>query len=243
MEIAGAESNVVAQLAQAWLKQQGFWDDSEATDHGQVSYVTVKFEELAGAIQRQVLKTQIIKLGITPDFDVIETLRQWPKRPVAVNEDISISRDATGRVLRHQHGPATFDDHSLAVKLDSLDALLFDGIAVKWGFEKAQKYHRKAGNRPVAGTEFFDANKIGKEIVLRHWRAGDRFQPIGLTRAAKLQDLFTNARVPRDRRHQLVVAEARSGIFWVEGLRISETFKLTDQTERVLTWRWRRSSD
>jgi tRNA(Ile)-lysidine synthetase-like protein len=45
--------------------------------------------------------------------------------------------------------------------------------------------------------EIFDADKIGGKILLRHWRAGDRFQPIGLKSAAKLQDLFTNAKIPR----------------------------------------------
>jgi hypothetical protein len=29
-------------------------------------------------------------------------------------------------------------------------------------------------------------------------------------------------------------------IFWVEGLRISENFKLSPKTKRHLLWRWRR---
>jgi tRNA(Ile)-lysidine synthase len=64
-----------------------------------------------------------------------------------------------------------------------------------------------------------------------------------MNRAVKLQDLFTNAKVPRERRHQLVLAEARSGIFWVEGFRMSEGFKLTARTERVLTWKCQRHCD
>jgi hypothetical protein len=39
----------------------------------------------------------------------------------------------------------------------------------------------------------------------------------------------------------ICLAAAENGeIFWVEGLRISENFKLTRQTKRRLTWRWRR---
>jgi tRNA(Ile)-lysidine synthase len=88
--------------------------------------------------------------------------------------------------------------------------------------------------------EFFDADKVGNKIILRHWRAGDRFQPIGLQSAAKLQDLFTNAKTPRERRRDLIVAESAGGeIFWVEGLRVSENFKLTPQTKRRLAWCWR----
>jgi tRNA(Ile)-lysidine synthase len=77
--------------------------------------------------------------------------------------------------------------------------------------------------------------------VLRHWRAGDRFQPSGMKSRVKLQDLFTNQKIPRDERQQLIVAEtARGEIFWVERLRIAERFKLSGGTNRCLQWRWKR---
>jgi len=37
-----------------------------------------------------------------------------------------------------------------------------------------------------------------------------------------------------------MAAMAGGEIFWVEGLRISENFKLTAETGRLLAWRWRR---
>jgi tRNA(Ile)-lysidine synthase len=92
------------------------------------------------------------------------------------------------------------------------------------------------------GQEWFDADAIGRRITLRHWSEGDRFQPIGMTHSVKLQDLFTNAKIPRARRHELVVAEAENGlIYWVEGMRISEQFKLKPGTQRRLEWRWKRA--
>ena len=76
---------------------------------------------------------------------------------------------------------------------------------------------------------------------MRHWRPGDRFQPIGMACAVKLQDLFTNQKIPRARRRQLLVAATAQGeVFWVEGMRISERFKLTQETIRSLQWRWER---
>lgn len=241
MEITGAESDLIAKMAQAWLELQTFWS-GEGMGQDPSFFTKATFKELPGAVQRQVLRLQIINLGVMPDFELIEMLRDSPEKPVAGNEVISISRDTTGRVLLHRHWPATFDDRSMTIILTTLEALDFDGVALKWGFARSAKYLRMT-EKPASGTEFFDANKVGEEVVLRHWRAGDRFQPIGLRGAVKLQDLFTNAKVPREKRHQLVVAEARSGIFWVEGFRISEIFKLTAETERVLTWRWRRLND
>jgi tRNA(Ile)-lysidine synthase len=76
-------------------------------------------------------------------------------------------------------------------------------------------------------------------MILRHWRAGDRFQPIGMKSPVKLQDLFTNAKIPRERRGKLVLATTADGeIFWAEGLRISENFKIMPQTKRQLVWHW-----
>jgi tRNA(Ile)-lysidine synthase len=91
----------------------------------------------------------------------------------------------------------------------------------------------------TAGCESFDADKVGPEILLRHWHVGDRFQPIGMSSPVKLQDWFTNQKIPRERRRELVMATTATGeIFWVEGLRISEKFKLDPQTKRRLVWRW-----
>jgi tRNA(Ile)-lysidine synthase len=57
----------------------------------------------------------------------------------------------------------------------------------------------------------------------------------------KLQDFFTNQKIPRDRRRRLIVAATSKGeVFWVEGMRISERFKLTNETIRRLQWRWKR---
>jgi hypothetical protein len=62
--------------------------------------------------------------------------------------------------------------------------------------------------------------------------------------AAKLQDLFTNARVPSaERRHRVLAETERGEIFWVEGLRIGECAKIRPATARILTWRWARTRD
>src|SRR5208283_4699250 len=93
---------------------------------------------------------------------------------------------------------------------------------------------------PGGRCECFDADRVGDQVLLRHWRPGDRFQPIGMKAGVKLQDWFTNLRIPRPRRHELIVAATRKGeIFWVEAQRISEQFKLTPLTKRHLVWRWK----
>lgn len=51
-----------------------------------------------------------------------------------------------------------------------------------------------------------------------------------------------NAKLPAARRRELVLAATAAGeIFWVEGLRIGETGKLTSKTRRKLAWKWFRA--
>jgi tRNA(Ile)-lysidine synthase len=223
MEIVASESEFACEAAQAWLRGKQ----------------SSNFEKSPVAVQRQVLRLQLAALGVAADFNLIESLRKNAKHPVAVFANVFVLCDENGRVRARENQAPQFNDRQQIVKLDEPCGAVFDGIRLKWQF-KPQPNGKFTPPARKAGAECFDADKIGGEIVLRHWRAGDRFQPIGLKAPAKLQDLFVNKKIPRGRRHRLVVAESGGEIFWVEALRISENFKLTPRTKRLLIWQWRR---
>jgi tRNA(Ile)-lysidine synthetase-like protein len=185
------------------------------------------------------LQLQLAELGVSVDFDLVEQLRESANRFVSVNSTLSVLRDAAGWVKLRTRLPAEFNANKLVVDLAGRAGdVEFDGVRLGWRLEAGANFARPPGRK---ACEFFDADKVGGRITLRHWRPGDRFQPIGLRSPVKLQDLFTNRKIPRARRRELMVAAAENReIFWVEGLRISENFKLTPQTRRRLVWRWRR---
>jgi len=148
-------------------------------------------------------------------------------------------RDRAGLVRLQANVTEEFKTGSAAVELEGrAGEVEFDGARVWWRIRpRGAVPQPKAG----AGRECFDADKVGSPVCLRHWRPGDRFQPIGMPVSLKLQDFFTNQKVPRGRRRQLIVAATAKGeVFWVEGMRISERFKLTKETIRCLQWRWKR---
>jgi tRNA(Ile)-lysidine synthase len=231
MQTAGADSDFVGRAAENWRKSGLGRDGASHTE----------FSALHVAVQRRVVQSQLRELGLEPDFQQVEELRTAVGRPVTVAPQLDLACDTAGVVRRVGPAPAGFEPGREVIDLTqpSGDAT-FAGVDFQW------RVRAWSGNRPPAprpGREYFDVDKVGARLVLRHWQAGDRFQPIGLPKPAKLQDWFTNRKVPVSQRRGLVLAEAEQGsLFWVEGERIGESCKLTPKTRRILEWHWRRAS-
>jgi tRNA(Ile)-lysidine synthase len=242
MELLGAEEEWIGEMARDWLQRSG-QPAPLAARRTQRRALDPDFDALPAALQRRILHQQLVNTGIAADFELVESLRRAPGVWVSVARNLCAVRDERGLVKLRAAAAPEFNSRELAVALTApagrAGETVFDGVRFQWRIRPCKaplpRWAARRGNQ-----EFFDADQVGERIVLRHWRPGDRFQPIGLKAPAKLQDLFVNAKIPARRRRQLVVAESAGGeIFWVEGLRIGERFKLTPQTRRSLLWRWR----
>jgi tRNA(Ile)-lysidine synthase len=229
MQIVGADADFVTKISEAWQSRGS-------------SHPDCLLELLPVAMQRRVVQLQIRALGLEPDFQLVEALRTQPSKQISVGPQLELMCDTSGLVTRVQVSAGGFDSREQVVNLSQLKR---DSQAVEVNFGKlrlAWRLLRRPKHFAVkreAGREYFDADKVGASLVLRHWRAGDRFQPIGMAQGTKLQDWFTNRKVSATRRRQLILAESERGeVFWVEGERISEGCKVTLATRRVLEMRW-----
>ncbi len=223
MDIAEADAEFITQMAKEWLEARNTRD----------------FQELPLALQRRIIQLQLQEHRVTADYVLVEKLRRSSGKAVCVAPNLSVSREPSGALsLRHGEVQEPCSD-SMKLELTSrAGECNFGNVTLRWRVERQSNSEipQRALNREV-----FDSDKVGKHIVLRHWQPGDRFQPIGMRSAVKLQDLFTNQRIPESERHRLVVGTTASGeLFWVEELRISERFKLSHTTTRRLCWQWKR---
>lgn len=91
------------------------------------------------------------------------------------------------------------------------------------------------------GTATLDASALGERLQVRTWREGDRIQPLGMSGSKSLQDLFTDAGVPRSERSRLPVITAGDRVAWVAGVAVSERFRLAESTDRVAVLSLRRA--
>jgi tRNA(Ile)-lysidine synthase len=264
MNIVGAESDLVSSEAENWLRahssgvgaHQRLGSARQHSENGGTKETEQSFEQLPVALQRRVIQMQLMRQRIKADYDLVEHLRQHPGKPVEVSADSvepGFFRGPTGRarnqaqVIRLVRDGAQiekrselqdFQPGSRKLQLRKSGKFNWHGVNLNWHVEAITGMERpvRQGER-----EFFDADAIGSVGIIRHWRAGDRFQPIGMKSAVKLQDLFVNQKLQHEeRRRRLVAATAQGELFWVEGLRISERFKLTERTIRRLHWAWQR---
>jgi tRNA(Ile)-lysidine synthase len=87
--------------------------------------------------------------------------------------------------------------------------------------------------------QLFDADTLrSDEIVLRRRQSGDFFYPIKSPGAKKLKKYFIDAKIPGELRDDICLLAVGSEIVWVIGYRISERFKVTDETVNILRIRY-----
>ena len=82
-------------------------------------------------------------------------------------------------------------------------------------------------------SEFIDGGMLQNKILfLRHWKKGDRFQPLGMGGWKKVSDFLIDEKVNLHKKNQQMVLTAGENIVWVCGHRISDWVKVTPNTKK-----------
>ena len=82
-------------------------------------------------------------------------------------------------------------------------------------------------------SEFIDGGLIqNKKLLLRYWKRGDRFQPLGMRGWKKVSDFLIDEKVGLHKKYQQMVLTAGENIVWVCGHRISDWVKVTSSTTK-----------
>ena len=89
---------------------------------------------------------------------------------------------------------------------------------------------RESGN----ARAFLDRDCLQFPLVVRNFRPGDRFSPLGMEGTQKLKDYFINNKTPPPQRKKCPLLLSADKIVWVAGHRIDNSVKLVPQTRRVI---------
>ncbi|AAK81140.1 tRNA(Ile)-lysidine synthase [Clostridium acetobutylicum] len=115
--------------------------------------------------------------------------------------------------------------------MDKLNSVHEENLIIGIRLIHNSKDIRLEGNKNV---KYFDADKAGKYITLRYRSEGDKFMPFGMKNNKKLKDIFINLKIPREERNKIPLICFGGEIAWITGFKISEKFKIDNNTKKIL---------
>ena len=175
--------------------------------------------EYSKAIQRRIIQRWLIERGAIPGFDSIEKVIEFAAETAG-----SRSLDLEGLRIVNEYGILKAGQPSrLSGQAESLSYVgkirMEEGVGILRG--------------PWCASVSL-AKVAGREVTVRVAKPGDRMDPYGMEGSKKLQDIFTDLKIPKAQRDQWPVVECGEEIIWMPGYRIARGWELSSDSESAL---------
>lgn len=101
---------------------------------------------------------------------------------------------------------------------------------------------KTAFNIPTAtNMAAIDFSKIVFPLILRPWKKGDYFYPLGMQKKKKIARFFIDRKCsPIDKENALVLENGNQRIIWLVDKRMDDRFKITNTTKKILLLHWKK---
>lgn len=172
---------------------------------------------------------------------IYEIIKEYGFGERGVDELVKLSKSDSGKFIENdqyqiiRHGkkfiitPRSAPAATIAVEKDTTEVHL-PGKKLSLRFVDAEGLEWNK----AADIAQLDAAKIEYPLVIRKWKQGDYFYPLGMRKKKKLARFFIDQKLSKAEKEKIWIVESSKRIAWVLGLRIDDRFKIISSTKKVL---------
>jgi tRNA(Ile)-lysidine synthase len=149
-------------------------------------------------------------------------------------------RSSTHRVLKNRNwfilSPVAETDQSVYVIDSEAGQLSLPGGTISFSLEKRGNGFVPDPDPMVAQL---DAAVLDFPMVVRKWKEGDYFYPLGMRKKKKIARFLIDNKLSRSEKEKVMVVLSGNKIIWVAGMRIDERVKLKPGTDMIFIIKYR----
>ena len=186
-------------------------------------------------------------LGYKSRALIFEIIRVFGFTEKQIDEVIKLGKSDSGRyidaptgqyrLIRHRHwfimSPVQAEE-SLNIMIEKENPEIRFALGV---LHLKSKMNKSDAATTTTDTQqvLLDAKDIQYPLLLRKWKTGDYFYPLGMKKKKKIARFLIDAKLSKSAKEQVWVLESNQRIIWLVGHRIDERFKITSRTKELLS--------
>lgn len=185
----------------------------------------------------------VMKLQKTPAYKTIyfEIIRHYGFTSAQMKDALQLlDADSGKQILSPTHRliknrnwliicPAKNEESSIVIIEEEESVIRYDGHTLI-----IEKINSPFDLSTETSVGYADASKLTFPLILRKWKTGDYFYPLGMNKKKKLSRFFIDRKMSVAEKEKTWVVESGKKIIWIAGLRIDDRVKLTPATKNAI---------
>ena len=145
---------------------------------------------------------------------------------------------ATHRIFKNRSWLIIAPSNSIEAKNilinENDDEIPFQGGILRMKNENFSRFSTDLLHFRGENTALLDASSITFPLLLRRWKTGDYFYPLGMKHKKKLGKFFIDQKISITDKEKIWVIESDKRIIWIVGMRLDNRFKVSENTKQIL---------